>query len=529
MLPITVLFPEQGESVAAFERRIAGTPGDLIVIFSDLEDELLQNKEARKHMFSVCKKYGTRLRVATHNHILIAAARPRGIRVVHTVADLKKLLAGNPSLDDALREFQPQIWRQQLRNRLQSMGLLSLPKLRIWALIGVSSVLFFFVVFRLLPSATVRVWPQEESVSQTVNIFLAQSGAIAALPPRVRVMALVPVSVRAEKTITFDQISKEFIGKNAVTVMSVHNDSTETYWLKSGSRLRNQAGMNFKILQSIKIDPATITSVKAEAEPEDVYGNIVGIRGNVPAGLQWYFTGLTKEEQILVYAENTEPGTGGKSAFRRVLQQKDLDIAKKKLEQELLTQAKQMIAERKALMNVSGEYGVMDLLYYDELTKSQYVDFSLPTQYLGTNVDSVPVQGSLLYTMYAYDTQAVLDMLSKELRDHVGEGRRLLEKTLNLSHLVAHVIDYSDDFSWIKVTVDLSGTEQYILDPLSPTGAVFAKKVRENIKDINKNDAESIVGNYPEVRKALVHVWPPWVKTLPSIPSSIVVEPVLED
>ena len=119
-------------------------------------------------------------------------------------------------------------------------------------------------------------------------------------------------------------------------------------------------------------------------------------------------------------------------------------------------------------------------------------------------------------------------MLSKELRTHVGEGRRILEDSLTLDRLVAHVIDYEDDFSWIKLTVDLTGSQQYILDPLSPTGALFAKKVREGVKGLSKEEAQRIVDNLPEVKKADVSVWPPWSGTLPSIASHIIIEPIIE-
>ena len=69
---------------------------------------------------------------------------------------------------------------------------------------------------------------------------------------------------------------------------------------------------------------------------------------------------------------------------------------------------------------------------------------------------------------------------------------------------------------------------QHILDPLSPTGAVFAKKVRESVRGLHKADAERIVGNYPEVKKAEISMWPPWTRYLPGITSHIVIEPVYE-
>lgn len=524
----TVLFPDEGESLASFERRISQSTGEVLVLFSELEPLIMSNKDLRKRTLSTCKNFSTRLRIATRNSGLTHAARAKGIRIVSNVQDLKKLLKDHPLLDDALREFQPHVWKQQLRSKLQAMGLLSLPKLRIWALIGISLFLFLFVVFRLLPSSEVRVWPQEETISQTANIFLAQSGAIALLPERVRVLDLMPIVVQVDKTITFDQITREFIGSNARTVMSVKNNSLEPYWLKANSRLRNGAGMTFRIEDSIKVEPGGETLVNAEADPVDLYGEILGIRGNVPAGLRWDFVGLTPDEQQKVFATNAQAGTGAISKYRTVLSQYDVDIAKKQIQQELLSEAKQLVDEQKQIMNAQNEDRVMDLLYYDELTKVEYKNMELPTQFIGAPVKTVPVAGSIVYTMYAYDTQEVLDMLSAELRTHVNDNRRLLEHTLTLSRLVTHVIDYEEDFSWIKITVDLTGVEQHILDPLSPTGAMFAKKVRKAIKGLHKIEAERIVHNFPEVKKATVSVWPPWASMLPTIPSSIVITPVIE-
>ena len=525
---ITVLFPDQGESLSSFEKEISDAKGEILVIFSDLELALAKDKDLLKQAISTCKQYSSRLRIATHNAAISQAARAQGIRVVSQAADLKKLLAGHEALDDALREFQPHIWRQQLRNRLQSMGLLSLPKLRIWLLIIVSGLLLFFVVFHLLPSATVTVWPREDNISQTANIFLVQSGSTADIPSRVRTMELIPVTVRVDKTITFHQMSKEFIGQNATTILQVRNDTDDTYWLKEGTRFQNQAGMIFTNAKPIRVDPQDYTNIRAIAEPKDIYGEIIGERGNVPEGLRWHIPGLSRSEQQVVYAHNLEPGRGGVTRYQTILSKEDIEIAEEQLRQELLSEAKGIVVEKQDLLNIENEGTAFELLHYDELTHIDFVDIVPPTQFLNLPVQSAPIEGSIVYTMYAYDTAQVLSMLSKELRQHVGQDRRLMENTLDLTRLVAHVIDYEDELSWIKLTVDLSGTEQYILDPLSPTGAVFAKKVRESITGLRTEDANRIVSNFPEVKKADVSVWPPWQKVLPGIASSIAIEAVVE-
>ncbi|MBT4366792.1 hypothetical protein HOD24_00185, partial [Candidatus Peregrinibacteria bacterium] len=132
-----------------------------------------------------------------------------------------------------------------------------------------------------------------------------------------------------------------------------------------------------------------------------------------------------------------------------------------------------------------------------------------------------PISGIIKYTAYSYDSQAVLSMLQSELISHVEDGKRLLEETITMDRLIAHVIDYSDDLSWIKLTVDLSGTEEFVLDPLNPHGARFAKKGRELIIGKDKETAERILKNLPEVESVEINIWPPWNSGIPSIPSHI--------
>jgi hypothetical protein len=87
------------------------------------------------------------------------------------------------------------------------------------------------------------------------------------------------------------------------------------------------------------------------------------------------------------------------------------------------------------------------------------------------------------------------------------------------------VILYDDDLSWAKITAELTGTEEFVLDPLTPTGAVFAQRVRESITDKPKAEALRIVQNMPEVDHVEISIWPFWSDSLPSIPSHITIAP----
>lgn len=526
MPEVTVLSPKEEESWNGFARRLLESDGNVIAIISGGEETLFPESGDRDAFLEEVKKIRSRLRIAAKEKYLIGLAERRGIRVLDRPRLLKEALQGHKNAEEGMRLYSPHVWRQELRSRLQAMGLLSLPKIRIWLLIAVSGMLFLFVFFRLLPSAEVQVWPREDVLSQTANIFLVQqSGSTVDIPDRVRTMPLIPITVTVNRAITFDQISKEFLGTSAQMLVTIFNKSQERYSLRKGTRLMNQAGMIFKLQDPLNIAAGEEVTLRAKADDLDLYGKIIGDRGNVPANVKWEFPGLAPVERELIYGINKVPAKGGTTSYRTVLRQSDLDLAKKRLEEELLATAKQLVDEERILRNMSREKGKLEMLYYEELTKTAFKDFVLPTQFLGEPVTSIPVEGSVTYTTYAYDAQAILTLLSRELGEHVSEGKRLLNDTIGLERMNVHVISFDDDLNWIKLTVDLSATEQFILDPLSPTGAKLGKKVREAIAGKSIDEAKRIVKNLPEVEKVEIALWPPWGTSVPKILSHITIVP----
>ena len=520
---MTVLFPQEGESWTMLLQRVRATPGDILLIITGLDRELSENEDLRRRVLDECRAMSSRVRLATRQRTLAKAARAKGIRVIEQTRQLRKLLNDHPSLAEALRRFSPHLWRQHLQSQLQSMGLLSLPKLRIVALATLSGGLFLFVVFRLLPSADVRITPRGDAVSKTVNIFLVLSGAQVDLSHRVRTMPLHPIVATHRRAVTYDQVSKEFIGTRAHLNLTIVNHSTDPYSFRGTTRFTNQAGMVFRITEPANVPPGAEVTVRAEAEDTDLYDQIIGARGNVPEGLKWDIPGIGADERVLVYGENREPGKDGTTEYRTVLRQQDLTTAKKRLEQELLAIARQLIEEQRTLLNSDTRNARWELLNYPELTHSAYTGFVLPTQFIGEAVTSIPVEGGLVYTMYAYDAGVILDVLRKELLAHVREGKKLLADTLTADHLVVHVIDYADDLSWVKLTVDLSGIEQFDLDPLTPAGARFDVNLREKIVGLPWDEAIRIVKNMPEVEDVQVSLWPPWHTRLPDLPPHITI------
>ncbi len=525
-MSLSILTRGSEESWNAFLRRIRSAEGEVVVVLSSVDNVFLLPEDERHHFIEELAKLRYRAKLASKEPIVVRSARSAGIQVYDRTRKLRRALAGHEKLEEALRFFSPSLWRQQWRSRLQSVGLLSLPKVRVWILVGVSAVLFLFVVFRLLPSARIKVWPRSELVVHTMNIALIDPalGTGARIPSHVRTLPLVPVRVTVRKTITFTDISKEFIGTDAETVMSVQNASAEEVSLRGGSRLSNQAGMVFRTREAVTVPAKGKVSVRAKADHLDLYGEVIGERGNVPAGVTWTFPALDADMQKRVTATNTVSATGGRTAYRSVLRKEDLEIADKRLRQELLATAKQMVEEQRKEWNAD-ETRQLEFLNKEDVIQKTYSGVTLPTQFIGQAVESVPVEGALMYTVPAYDLTAILSSFSKELYSHVGEGKQLVPGSVRVDPNKVIIIEYADDFTWVKITVDLVATEQFILDPLDPAGLKFGRKLRETVAGVSKADAVRIIRNFPEVDHVSIHTWPPWNDTLPAIPSSIAIEP----
>lgn len=529
---LTVLSRGEEESWANFLRRVRETEGEVVVLLSRRDNTLLLSKDERQLVIGELARIRYRVKLACKEPVVIAAARGEGMQVLTRTRELRQLLIGHPKIEEALRLFSPSLWRQHWRSRLQKVGLLSMPKTRIWVLISLSCGLFFFVIFRLLPSADVRIWPRQNLVSHTMNVILAASGAQVPAPEGMRVLPLKPVSVRVSKTISFADISPEFNGTDARTQMQIRSKRTEPLNLRKGTRLLNQAGMIFKIQKAVTVPPGGSVTVPAVADHLDLYGKVIGERGNVPAAVQWTLPGLPEDEQALISAVNTVPATGGITSYRRILQQKDIDLAQRRLEQELLSTAKQLMAEEYEALNAAegADYQSLEgraLLRRQnrEIVRLTYTGFVLPMEFLGQQVESVPVAGQLIYTIPAFDSRQLLAQFRDELLSRISEGRRLLSDSVTIDPQRVVVIDYAPNLSWIKVTVDLVGTEEFVLDPFSAQGARFGKRVRDAILGLDKADALRILRNFPEVDRVEIRTWPPWARSLPSLPSSISLSP----
>lgn len=512
---------QQGESWEALAERIRTGVSHVLVLTPQEADELAGDAEQLKALMALLQPQKEHLWIAVREPQVAAAAQAHDLRVITTLKHLKELLDGDEQLEEALRLFWPSAWQQQLRSRLQTMGLLSLPKARIWFLVGLSLVLFWFVVFRLLPSAEVRIRPRRETVSQTMNIYLVQSGATMQVPLAAKKVFLYPVTITVHTSMTYQEITPEFTGTRAHVPMTVVNESDETVTVREGSRLSATGGIVFRLTEPVIVRPKSRTTVQAVAEDLDLYGKIIGSRGNVPEGLRWEFTALGEADRRTLYGRNLREGRNGTTASITRLKESDLDNARKKMEATLRQLAQEKLADRIAAMNAETPRSDWRTFSEEKLVQIAYHDEKMPRDQLGKEVTQVPVGLSMTLVVQAYDASNVLELVRRDIASHIEEDKVLLQESVDVNRLSVLPIHIDPSRTWVKVTADLSATEEYLLDQLTPVGAKFARRVREAIVGKSYDEAVRVIRNMPEVERVTVSLWPPWSRRVTSISGNI--------
>jgi hypothetical protein len=548
-----VILVRRNESLTDIRKRLeAMLPDvreeDIVLIIFPKRWEQKVAQRSRQEFFELLSPLTQRAVIAGHDRVILLSAKECGLGAITSRTALKDRLNSHPERTKALRHYSSDEWQEWMVRGLQRLRIVSVHRVSVILFLIASVSLFFMVLFVALPSARIRVWPRVNLVSHTANVILATSGALVPIQGtrelallsgsggqtvliplrshRRQVLPLIPIRSDIHRYMTFDEISKKFLGENAEVMMSFVNETDEPYSFRGGTRLANQAGMVFRTLEPASIPAESIAgpgtvAVPARAHPTDLYQQIIGERGNVPAGLKWEILGLPPKERQLVYARNVDAATGGKTAYGTELEEKDLTLARKQLEQELLSAAKVRIEEEVELL-ASQEGGQYVVLQYDVLTKKIFSGLVLPYDLVGQSVSSLPVEGSLTYIVLAYNKNALLDLLLPGLREHVDDGQELIPETAVIDGISVHVIEYDDSLRWVKITAELTGKERAVLSPVSPTGRLFGERVRDAIQGKTVSEAERIIQNFPEVDRVNITMWPPWRRALPSLSSNIV-------
>jgi len=402
--------------------------------------------------------------------------------------------------------------KRDLVNRLQrpNKGIL-------FALGGISVALLLFVATLALPGATVAIVPQKKVVETTINVTL-DSGALenATDSWRKAVIASLPIETIVEKTVSFPTISFFFTGKNASGNLHVVNKTGEDITLRPQTQFATASGISFRANDWSRIPANGTATVFVTAEEEDVFGKMIGARGNLEPPQTLTLPKLSAQLADTVYAEVVEPITGGIDGRIPRISNRDFEVAKKQISETLEAEAKENLRTFLDRRNKLEEKDFV-LVTDDRFLKTEILDVEMPTDLLGAEQESFPVRVRMRVSALAFSRGEMRSVLRGALEKSISPGMELLD--FEDGDFLPEVVDSSE--KRIKLSVSARGVQRFVIEPRTAEGVSFVNRVKGTIAGKPIDEAKKLLENFPEVAIIEIKMWPPFAHTVPRLPENI--------
>lgn len=411
----------------------------------------------------------------------------------------------------------------------KSLVLIAPNKRALFTLVAVSVVLLLAISYIALPGATLVLTPKSNVIEVPKNVILADVDKNRA-ELDVRPANTIPsykITTQIDKVFTFPATGKDAQGgKSSSGKVKIQNTSNNDWPLIPKTRFQTADGLVFRIDKQVSVPAGTVDKpgeleVTVVADAVDAFGQPVGEKGNLKAGVKFFLPALSAENQKKIFASSTTDFGGGVTNIVKFISKDDLAAAKAKMETDLKASAE---AELKAIVTKKNEAQStrLALLIGKGLVEYGTPKVTIPPNLEGQKLESFDVKGNLVVSGIAYDLDELLGVLKKEIRLKKNPEKTLA--SIDEDSLTYKIVTVDKDAAKVTITATIQGIEEYEISPKKENGDRLIKKIKESIVGKKIDEARDFIQNLPEIEKAEVKTWPAWAPTLPSVPDNIQVE-----
>lgn len=401
-------------------------------------------------------------------------------------------------------------------------------------ILALSLGLFLVITYIALPGATVYVKPKFDNIEYTVNITLADKRKNQTLLSQnePHVIASEEIMTVTKQTKVFNTTSKRFDGVNAQGFITIINDSEDDWPLKKETRFQTDEGLVFRIKEGVFVPGKTVDeegnevrgtyTAAVEADEFDIYDHPIGERGNIGPS-KFIIPGLSEYNQKLLWGESTQPMEGGITRFQRVVMEEDIEAAKKQIEDNLTLMAREDLTTHIEEMNRLNHTN-LQLLDDSRYLQTELQELRISDDLEGSLRDKFEIFAQIEAKGVAYDFDQLFEILKKELKTRTHPDMQIREDSIRPESISFEPVSEDEVLGQIKITATIKGIQEYVIDSSLQAGLRFSNKVKERIVGLTVEEAESYVGNLPEVDEVEIKLWPIWVSKIPRIADNIEVK-----
>ena len=345
-----------------------------------------------------------------------------------------------------------------------------------------------------LPTATVTIVPQEESISSTLTYGVASTSTTfdITIDPD---LVTTTTTAQAQREATGERF--EAVGTAGGTIQ-ITNPLTHEVTVPAGTEIPGPQGVMYYTAEDVRLPAADpYGSMSFGYGNVGVYAGVVGPDGNIEAGL------LTGQLGTQMFYTNPEGISGGRTERYSVLTEDDVETVRESVASELDEKAREEFDSEipEGFEIVPGTLDIGD----PEIEVSGSA---------GEDGQQVSASGSITIEAYVYDPTELHDLAGDEadrqLARQGGSERILLAETVTL-----------------KEPTDLGNGEpafQINVEAIARTVITEAEKEQllEDVTGISREEAEAILRQHPKIDRHEISIEPNWLlDRMPEISSRI--------
>ncbi len=411
----------------------------------------------------------------------------------------------------------------------------SMPSTRgLSTLILMSIAVLIISAYIILPGATIYLTPKANVISQSMNVVLADSvkydGEIKRAEKSILPMYFYETDI--SETMTYHATGKVFEGTNASGTIRIFNTSNNPWTLINNTRFQTSEGVVFRTKQYVTVpaknadDTAGILDVAVIADELNIFAELVGEKGNIPAGTKFFIPALNEGNQKLIYGENQKAMTGGTTKFHEVITKEDVFAAQELIKTKIIENMN--LTLKKEIENLNQKYSTKFYLILDDVVvKKDKIKVILPENIEGQSLAQFDLNGSMHVSVPYFNYDELLNIMKVELNKHSNPKKKLVKSYAE--NLQFEISEIDEKNSKIKITATLQGLEEFNLTEETETGKRIMEKIINNISGKSIDEANNYIQNLPEINKVEIVSWPKWALTIPSIPENIKIKIVASE
>ncbi len=390
-------------------------------------------------------------------------------------------------------------------------------------LTGIATLLFGFIITTVIPAANIIITPSKKEAEMHINIHFLDEEKFTEpeLWEKNNGLFMVPLHENFQFTSRFTQVSKEFYGENAQGSIKLINTTNEDITLRQDTKLQFKDNLIIELPEWTTIPQNGNVIIHFTMPPKDIYGSIVGEKGNKEKGEKLNIPGLPEEMQKEIYAEVESTFTGGVSEWKYKITKDDFEKAKLFFKQEAFEKAK--IEAQKLLREKNTQHDVFQFIspifktLQVEILEYKFADNEEEFQKLLSKEQGfIDAKIKVRMKIYVYNTDNVIQLLEMKYKQITPDGMFL--KSVNKDYLTSFIQTLSDESSQVKASFSTRGIYEYALNTKTDAEKIFIMNAKKHILSLPKEEAQNrLINNFKEIATAEIELSPFWVRTLPSL------------